>query len=96
VIGRCGVLHGRSGHAADRQEAPPEGRLTPFYQSLVAGFFLLFLACRLGLRQGGRHDQQPSRPGEDDVGAMGDLAYYLVLAFAAAHFVAMFAGRTSA
>ncbi len=67
-----------------------QARLTPFYQSLVAGFFLLFLAA--GWAYGGAVGTIKTH--RDAVkmmsGAMGDLAYYLVLAFAAAHFVAMF------
>ena len=68
----------------------PEARLTPFYRSLVAGFFLLFLAAgwaygsAVGTIKNHRDLVQMMS------GAMGDLAYYLVLAFAAAHFVAMF------
>ncbi|MFN3389509.1 MAG: AbgT family transporter [Allosphingosinicella sp.] len=72
------------------QEAPPEGRLTPLYQSLVAGFFLLFLAAgwAYGSASGTvkNHRDLVRMMSE----SMGDLAYYLVLAFAAAHFVAMF------
>ena len=74
----------------DANASLPEARLTPFYQSLVAGFFLLFLAggWAYGKAAGTIRDHR-------DVvkmmtGAMSDLAYYLVLAFAAAHFVAMF------
>jgi aminobenzoyl-glutamate transport protein len=72
------------------QEAAPEGRLTPFYRSLVAGFFILFLAA------GWAYGKAAGTIGDHrDVvkmmsGSMADLAYYLVLAFAAAHFVAMF------
>jgi len=72
------------------QEAPPEGRLTPFYQSLVAGFFILFLAAgwAYGRASGtiANHRDLVRMMSE----SMADLAYYLVLAFAAAHFVAMF------
>ena len=72
------------------QEAPPEGRLTPFYKSLVAGFFILFLAAgwAYGKAAGtvNNHRDLVRMMSE----SMGDLAYYLVLAFAAAHFVAMF------
>lgn len=67
-----------------------QARLAPFYRSLVAAFFILFLASgwaygrAAGTVKGHR----------DVVGmmtnAMKDLGYYLVLAFAAAHFVAMF------
>lgn len=66
-------------------------RLTPFYQSLVAGFFVLFLLAGWAYGKGagtiGDHRDLVKMMS----GAMEDLAYYLVLAFAAAHFVAMFA-----
>jgi aminobenzoyl-glutamate transport protein len=65
-------------------------RLQPFYQSLVAGFFILFLAC--GWAYGSAAGTVKSH--RDVVRmmseSMADLSYYLVLAFAAAHFVAMF------
>ncbi len=73
------------------EEATPEARLTPFYQSLVAGFFVLFLLA------GWAYGKAAGTIGDHRdlvkmmAGAMEDLAYYLVLAFAAAHFVAMFA-----
>lgn len=70
-------------------EAGP-ARLQPLYQSLVAGFLILFLAC--GWAYGSATGSVESH--RDVVRmmseAMADLAYYLVLAFAAAHFVAMF------
>ncbi|MCW8194893.1 hypothetical protein F6455_08845 [Proteobacteria bacterium 005FR1] len=72
------------------EAAPPEGRLTPFYRSLVAGFFVLFLACgwAYGSATGTvKNHRDVVRMMSE---SMGDLAYYLVLAFAAAHFVAMF------
>ncbi len=64
--------------------------LGPFFTSLVAGFFVLFLAAgwAYGAAAGtikGHRDLVKMM-----TGAMGDMAYYLVLAFAAAHFVAMF------
>lgn len=72
------------------EAAKPEARMSPFYKSLVAAFFLLFLACAwaYGAAAGTIKDHR-------DVvkmmtGSMEDLAYYLVLSFAAAHFVAMF------
>lgn len=72
------------------ETANPEARLNPLFQSLVAGFFVLFLAA--GWAYGAAAG---SIEGHRDVvkmmsDAMADLAYYLVLAFAAAHFVAMF------
>ncbi len=63
---------------------------TPFFKSLVAGFMMLFLAAgwAYGTAAG------TIKSGDDLVGmmadAMKDMGYYLVLAFAAAHFVAMF------
>jgi aminobenzoyl-glutamate transport protein len=67
-----------------------QARLTPLYQSLVAGFFVLFLAAgwAYGTTAG-------TVKGHRDVvrmmsDSMKELGYYLVLAFAAAHFVAMF------
>lgn len=72
------------------EAAKPEARMGPFYKSLVGAFFILFLACAwaYGAAAG-------SIKGHRDIvkmmtGAMEDLAYYLVLSFAAAHFVAMF------
>lgn len=72
------------------EAAPPEGRLSPFYRSLVAGFFILFLACgwAYGSATGTVKNHRDIVRMMSE--SMGDLAYYLVLAFAAAHFVAMF------
>ena len=70
--------------------AEAEARLTPFYRSLVAAFFLLFLATAWAYgRAAGtvKSHRDIVRMMSD---SMGDLAYYLVLSFAAAHFVAMF------
>ncbi len=67
-----------------------QARLTPFYTSLVAAFFVLFVFCGwvYGKAVGSIKDHR------DLVGmmteAMKDMAYYLVLSFVAAHFVAMF------
>lgn len=74
----------------DEDAKVAEARLTPFYRSLVAAFFVLFLAAgwAYGKATGtvkGHRDAVKMM-----AGAMGDLSYYLVLAFAAAHFVAMF------
>ena len=63
---------------------------TPFFQSLVAGFMILFLAA--GWAYGSAAGTIENH--RDLVGMMSesmkDMGYYLVLAFAAAHFVAMF------
>ena len=62
----------------------------PFFRSLVAGFFVLFLAAgwAYGKRAGTveTHRDLVAMMAE----GMKDMGYYLVLAFAAAHFVAMF------
>jgi aminobenzoyl-glutamate transport protein len=65
-------------------------QLTPLLQSLVAGFFVLFLV--MGWVYGA---VTGAVKGHRDIvrmmaQSMGDMAYYLVLAFVAAHFVAMF------
>ena len=72
------------------ESASPEARYNPLYQSLVAGFFILFLAAgwAYGSAAGTVNGHRDIVRMMSD--AMSDLAYYLVLAFAAAHFVAMF------
>lgn len=72
------------------ETASPEARMSPFFKSLVAGFFILFLACgwAYGSAAGTVKDHRDIVKMMTD--SMGDLAYYMVLAFAAAHFVAMF------
>ena len=64
--------------------------LGPFFKSLVAGFMILFLAAgwAYGRAAGSIKDHRDLVNMMSE--AMKDLAYYLVLAFAAAHFVAMF------
>lgn len=65
-------------------------RLAPFFRSLVAGFLVLFLAAgwAYGAAAGTikNHKDLVAMMTE----AMKDMGYYLVLSFAAAHFVAMF------
>ena len=63
---------------------------TPFFRSLVAGFMILFLAAgwAYGKAAGTIKDHRDLVNMMSE--AMKDLGYYLVLAFAAAHFVAMF------
>lgn len=72
------------------EDAAETAQMTPFYRSLVAGFFLLFLVCAwaFGSATGTikSHRDVVTMMAE----AMKDLGYYLVLAFAAAHFVLMF------
>ncbi|HAJ76279.1 MAG TPA: hypothetical protein DCM64_07470 [Gammaproteobacteria bacterium] len=71
-------------------EAIGIAQFTPLFQSLVAGFFILFLAAgwAYGSAAGSVNDHRDIVRMMSE--AMADLAYYLVLAFAAAHFVAMF------
>lgn len=71
--------------------APAEAQMSPFYRSLVAAFFILFLATgwAYGRAAGTIGDHRDLVKMMSD--SMADLAYYLVLAFVAAHFVAMFA-----
>ena len=72
------------------ETARPEARMNPFYQSLVAGFFVLFLLS--GWVYGAitgvikTHRDLVKLMSE----SMAEMGYYLVLAFAAAHFVIMF------
>ncbi|MFB0613678.1 AbgT family transporter [Aurantiacibacter poecillastricola] len=72
-------------------DAPPEGRLTPFYRSLLPFFLLVFLLPGWAYGRAAGTIQSQSDLVEMMAGAMKDMAYYMVLAFAAAHFVAMFA-----
>ncbi|MES2034910.1 MAG: AbgT family transporter, partial [Pseudomonadota bacterium] len=71
-------------------EAVGPAQWTPFFRSLVSGFFLLFLAagCVYGIRTRQiRKDSDVVRLASDSIAAM---APYIVLAFAASHFIAMF------
>ena len=72
------------------ESAPVESRFNPLFQSLVAGFCAVFLAA--GWAYGAAAGTVKNHRDLVDMmkGAMGDMAYYLVLSFAAAHFVAMF------
>lgn len=72
------------------ETAPAESQLTPFYQSLVAGFMILFLLAGWAYgRATGiiKNHRDLVRMMSD---SMADMAYFLVLAFAISHFVAMF------
>ncbi len=65
-------------------------QMRPLFQSLVAAFFILFLAAgwAYGKAAGTVKEKQDVVRMMTD--SMKDLGYYMVLAFAAAHFVAMF------
>ncbi|MEM6625372.1 MAG: AbgT family transporter [Pseudomonadota bacterium] len=67
-----------------------QARLTPFYNSLVAGFFVLFIACAWAYGACAGTIKGHRDVVEMMTGSMRDMGYYLVLAFVAAHFVAMF------
>ena len=73
------------------ESAPAEAQFAPFYKSLVAGFFILFLLAGWAYGKGAGTITDHRDLVGMMTGAMEDLAYYLVLAFTAAHFVAMFA-----
>lgn len=90
VIGAWVVLTVGPGTPLIDVDAPPEGRLTPFYRSLVAGFMVFFLATAWVYGRTVGTVKSHRDIVEMMAGAMKDLGYYLVLAFAAAHFVAMF------
>lgn len=63
---------------------------TPFFRSLVAGFMILFLAAGWAYGSAAGTIKNHRYLVDMMAEAMKDLGYYLVLAFAAAHFVAMF------
>ena len=67
-----------------------QARLSPFYTSLVGGFMVLFLACGWAYGKAAGTIKNQKDLVDMMSGAMKDMGYYLVLSFAAAHFVAMF------
>lgn len=89
VIGIWTFLCFAPGTPLVNEETGP-ARLQPLYQSLVAGFFILFLACGWAYGSATGNVQSHRDIVRMMSEAMADLSYYLVLAFAAAHFVAMF------
>ena len=74
----------------DAEAETDAGRLQPFYQSLVAAFFLLFLltgtAYGIAAKTVRSHRDVVRMASQ----AMADMGPYIVLAFVAAHFVALF------
>ena len=90
-----GLWSGVAGGAPLYDEAAAAGGqieqgLQPLFQSLVAGFFLLFLVTGIAYGRAAR----VNRTHRDEIRMMSegmtDMAYYIVLAFVAAHFVALF------
>jgi len=72
------------------EDAAETAQMTPFYRALVAGFFLLFLVCAWAYGSGAGTVKDHRDIVKMMAEAMKDLGYYMVLAFAAAHFVLMF------
>jgi len=70
--------------------AAPEQRLAPLYGSLVALFFVLFLAAGWAYGAAAKTVTSHRDVVRMMTETMADLAYYVVIAFAAAHFIAMF------
>ena len=71
-------------------DATGVAKYNPLLQSLVAGFFILFLAAGWAYGHGSGTIKNHRDVVQMMSESMADLAYYLVLAFTAAHFVAMF------
>ncbi len=74
----------------NQEAATGAARLQPFYQALVAGFFLLFLLTGVAYGVAARTVQNHRDIVRMMSQAMSDMGPYIVLAFVAAHFVAMF------
>ena len=70
--------------------AAPEARLSPFYKSFLAFFMVLFLAAGWAYGKATGDIKNHRDLVKMMTGAMEDMAYYLVLVLAIAHFVAMF------
>jgi aminobenzoyl-glutamate transport protein len=73
------------------EKAEGPARMTPFFQSLIAAFFLYFLATGWAYGRAAGTVKTHHDIVRMMKESMGDLAYYLVLTFFCAHFVAMFA-----
>ena len=65
-------------------------KANPFFRSLVAGFMILFLAAGWAYGRAAGTINNQKELVDMMTESMKDMGYYLVLAFAAAHFVAMF------
>ncbi|MEO1038684.1 MAG: AbgT family transporter [Pseudomonadota bacterium] len=70
-------------------EAAPAYRLNPMIESLIAYFFLLFLACGVAFGSAVGTVKTHRDVVQYSTEAMKDMSGYIVLAFAAAHFVVM-------
>ena len=65
-------------------------KANPFFRSLVAGFMILFLAAGWAYGRAAGTINNQKELVDMMTESMKDMGYYLVLSFAAAHFVAMF------
>ncbi len=90
VIGLWALMTLGPGTPLIDEGAEAEAQLTPFYKSLVAGSFLLFLSSGWAYGKGAGTIRCHRDVVKMMTESMEDLAYYLVLSFVAAHFVAMF------
>ena len=72
------------------ENAPWYVQAGPLFRSLVAAFLIVFLAAGWAYGSAAGTIKNHRDLVEMMAGGMRDMAYYLVLAFAAAHFVAMF------
>ncbi|MFW6027455.1 MAG: AbgT family transporter [bacterium] len=70
--------------------AEPAYQLRPFYESLVAYFFFMFLGASVAFGICAKTVHSHRDVVKMMSGAMSDMSYYIVLAFVAAHFVAFF------
>ncbi|MFC4292607.1 AbgT family transporter [Sphingorhabdus arenilitoris] len=72
------------------EAAAPEAQMTPFYRSLVAAFFILFVLAGWAYGRAVGNIKNHRDLVKMMADSMGDMAYFLVLAFVVSHFVAMF------
>lgn len=76
--------------ALDDPEANVAVALVPFFQSLVAGFMILFIFAGVAYGRAAGTIKDHRDVVDMMAGAMKDMGYYLVLAFFAAYFVELF------
>jgi aminobenzoyl-glutamate transport protein len=67
-----------------------DGGLKPFYASLVALMFLVFFVCGLAYGLAARRIHSDRDVVNMTAESMSDMGHYIVLAFLAAHFIALF------
>jgi len=90
VVGLWALLTLAPGAPLIDAAAAPAERLSPFYQSLVAFFFLLFLVSGVAYGAGARTIDTSKDVVRLAGESMAEMGPYVVLAFVAAHFVALF------